>query len=356
MCGRAELFATVQVTQCYWSLVGYLRNPQINCDAGVKIAFWTGHEDYAMYTGSTWFVDNFWDDLRENCVAYRVVDTQGLKGRYTYLCTYAEAVKFQNEIVRQLRKEEPRIAEHSSSRKYGDQSLYGLGVTMFYERTTYDPASEHAAGKGDILSGLGWQMHDPEDTPDKVDMDTVLSALQVYLVSVLRLCNAPVLPYEFVSVADNFIVTLSQIQEKGCGIIDCSQPIEKAKRLRLAAGKLEERIIEIKAKYEQATQERTRIELEEQIRSVNKCLMRLSRIYSPVYYTKLGKYDQDPASAYGTEAIPNLHAAANLSHLLPGTDDYETLKTKLVREKNKVSDALYEMIDLLQITLDGTKP
>ena len=320
---------------------------------GIKIAFWTGHEDYAMYTGSCWFVDNNWDDLKKNCVAYRVIDTQGMKGRYSYLCTYNEVRKFQNQVVKDVLNEEPIVMDHTASRKYGDQSLYGLGVTLFYERTSYDPGKTAvAAGDSGLLSSLGWQMHDPEDTPANVDMDSMYQELQTYLVSLLRMCRAPILPYEYVGVADSIKKILADLQERGNGILSLGKTIEKAETLRIKAEELEQEIQRVKSASEKPGQQD---EVKKQLKILNDCLIRLTRTYSPIYYTKSGKYDQDFASSYGTESIPALQDVARLPQLLPATDEFETLITKLVRERNKVSDALDDMSETIDISLERVR-
>ena len=43
----------------------------------LRIAFWTGHETGIM-SGSTWYVDNFWTELRERCLCYVNCDSPGL--------------------------------------------------------------------------------------------------------------------------------------------------------------------------------------------------------------------------------------------------------------------------------------
>jgi predicted Zn-dependent protease len=71
--------------------------------------------------------------------------------------------------------------------------------------------------------------------------------------------------------------------------------------------------------------------------------MRLSRILNPILYTVSGKYAQD---TYGlsalTTSIPAMREVRELGALDPAEGYYKALYTKLVRERNKVSDALEE--------------
>ncbi|MFC1815448.1 M28 family metallopeptidase [Thermodesulfobacteriota bacterium] len=36
---------------------------------GIKFAWWTGHS-HGTFAGSTWYLDNFWDDIRDKAIAY----------------------------------------------------------------------------------------------------------------------------------------------------------------------------------------------------------------------------------------------------------------------------------------------
>ncbi|MEM3981052.1 MAG: M28 family peptidase, partial [Ignisphaera sp.] len=46
---------------------------------GVKFAWWSGHESGIM-VGSTWYVDNFWDELNKGCIAWLNIDSIGMRG------------------------------------------------------------------------------------------------------------------------------------------------------------------------------------------------------------------------------------------------------------------------------------
>ena len=52
---------------------------QSELDRGVVLGWWSGHSD-ARYAGSTWFCDNHWQELYENCVAHLNIDIAGCKG------------------------------------------------------------------------------------------------------------------------------------------------------------------------------------------------------------------------------------------------------------------------------------
>jgi hypothetical protein len=90
------------------------------------------------------------------------------------------------------------------------------------------------------------------------------------------------------------------------------------------------------------------------ILKVNDCLMQISRILTPVVSTVKGKYGQD---TYGLSAlnkpIPVLEPVKDYVRLAPGSEERKLLLTRLMRERNKVYDALRGVVELIDRTLEG---
>lgn len=292
---------------------------------GTLTAFWTGHEIGDM-EGSTWFLDNHWDDLNENCAAYFNVDTVGMVGATRWV------VGSSNELARFHAAVEREILGEAGTRRRlsrtGDQSFFGMGIPSLYAQYYHSPediARWHNAT-------LGWWWHSDEDTLDKLDRDLFEKTLRTYAVYVWQFCTAPIIPLEFVSVADEFESRLKELQSQAGGVLDLSRAIEKAEAFRQSAQRLDQYI---------ATLAGSGRELDETARLVNQCLMRLSRILTPVASTVAGKYEQD---SYGltalTQPLPGLYEIGTLARLDPKSEPHRLLLTRLVRERNKVADAL----------------
>lgn len=79
--------------------------------------------------------------------------------------------------------------------------------------------------------------------------------------------------------------------------------------------------------------------------------MKLSRILTPVLSSKAGKYGQDPMS-FSFKPFPILHPVEKLRSMDPDSDEYKTLKTGLVKERNKLSDALNSANRILSDTIN----
>ena len=65
---------------------------------------------------------------------------------------------------------------------------------------------------------------------------------------------------------------------------------------------------------------------------------------NPVNYTLRGRYHQDYYGAEYIQPIPILRPVSELATLDLDTTEYKTLRTKLVRARNAVSDALREAV------------
>ncbi|MGH6629181.1 MAG: hypothetical protein ACREB3_05590, partial [Burkholderiales bacterium] len=86
----------------------------------------------------------------------------------------------------------------------------------------------------------------------------------------------------------------------------------------------------------------------------NHGLMALSRIINPVLYTVEGPYDHDPALQ--VPMLPGLQGVLRLATLPIDSDDYGFLRAQLVRERNRVADALdgaAEHIEFLSAQVGG---
>ncbi|HEX7103691.1 MAG TPA: hypothetical protein VF201_13685, partial [Nitrolancea sp.] len=70
----------------------------------------------------------------------------------------------------------------------------------------------------------------------------------------------------------------------------------------------------------------------------NQLLMDIGRQLVPVNFTANGPFEQD--LALGTQPVPGLREVAQLATLDPASDDFRFLKTKLIRQRNRVEHAL----------------
>jgi len=328
--GNALMLETARVFAKYRKSLG----------RGVRFAWWSGHEQ-GTFAGSTWYADSFWDDIRDNAIAYLTLDGLGRIGSSGYECRNTEEIRnFHEAVVRDtlnLQVKSNRIT------KTGDQSFHGMGLPSFTGKQ--DLKVDHP---GEMFTEAVWYSHSAMDTPDKLDIGLLESPFKVNTVCISRLCNSRVLPFEFVDLAENMLKALDGLQAACKSIIDLSALIKQTQTFKDHAVSLNKSAAKNLAALEKKKKD---ARPEQEIKRINNCLMKLSRILIPAFSTRGGKYRQDPAGTPFTP-FPNLQPLNKLGETDPNSQKYRARTTQLLRERNKISDAIALANGMISDTLN----
>jgi len=309
---------------------------------GLELLWFQGHETGIM-SGSTWYVDSFWDDLTANCVAYLNNDTTSMIHSTVYTADGDPVLRdFLVDTVRELAESEGapfrEPGAHYFPRKYGDQSFYGVGVPSARVQMGFTPEGREAVGPGG-----GWWYHSEHDTLDKCDPETMYMAEKAQTLVLLRLCTLPVLPYRIERLAEWTLEALNEIEELGKGVIRFGSLKERASVFKEKASGLDEATSGLAERIEKGAKG-----LEDKVRVANSSMMKVSRVMNPVNYTLRGRYDQDYYGAEYVQPIPVLRPVSELVALNPDATGYKALRTKLMRARNAVSDAIQEAVSVTE--------
>jgi hypothetical protein len=303
---------------------------------GVKIAWWPGHSQ-GRYSGSTWFVDRFWEDLNRNCIGQMNIDSPGVLGAVLWRASASSELKDFNEYnIKEF--SEGFIGETIPTRsstwvfRAGDQSFTGIGIPRLGCGMSIPNDSPHK-GKTTGGGGGGWWWHTLQDTIDKGDKERLPLPMLVNMTSVLRICNTDVLPYNYVPTAQDFIDNLTELHEASKDTIDLSPLLSKAETLKEKAKQLDETLKNSKIN-------------ENMKKAVNRRLKKVSRILQPAFCTEVDRFDQD--LAIRILPLPKLQPIKELADMDQTSDEARFLKTGLVREMNKVSHALSEATEIIE--------
>lgn len=315
---------------CLMEMARVLKKHQKKLRRGVRFAWWPGHS-HGRYAGSTWYADFDFDELRRRALAYLNIDSPGVRDTAIFDCRYnmGEVEALMKQMVPEVTGQSPNIRRPF---KAGDQSFWGIGLPSLgaFRMLPLDHPDRATVGG----SGAGWWWHTPADTLDKADASILAADAGLYLTIAARILVPPVLPFNFVAAAGDFVGLLRELHEAGLGALPLGDLIEKAERLRSLAESLEE----VRARMASGAPRRSSGKAGMRIARLNRGLMALSRILNPVLYTIEGPYDHDPALQ--APMLPGLQAVRHLAALPPDSDEYGFLRTRLVRERNRVSDAL----------------
>jgi len=305
---------------CLLEIARVLNKNRDGLNRNVRVAWWPSHSQ-GRYAGSTWYADNFFDELRRDCIGYLGIDSPGVRNAKIWDCRYnhGEVEKFMEKLMREVTGDQPNIRRPF---KAGDQSFWGVGMPSFGAYRMVPPEHPDRGTVGGSGGGFWW--HSPEDTIDKGDPNILAADTQLLISLVSRLATAEKLPYEFVTAAKDFEKLLVELNDAAAGHLDLAPVAKTAEGFEAAAAKLEA----LRDKLSGA-----------KVEAFNRGLMSISRIINPVLYTQTGDFDQDPALQL--PLLPAMQPVRRLAKLDPKSDEYGFLRTRLVRERNRIEDCLY---------------
>ncbi len=299
---------------------------------GVRMAFWSGHS-HGRYASSAWYADAFWHDLHERCACHVNIDSVGGNGAVilSEAPVMAETYGFAKEVLKDTVGVELDYRRMSRS---SDQSFWGHGIPTVLaslseqgiEDSEMFKAMASLLGGGAKGGGLGWWWHTTEDTLDKIDADFLVRDARVYAETMWRICTLERLPLDIAALADEIGDAVRDYHTAANGSIDLSGTLEMATGL---AAKIRS------VNLGQVSPERA-----------NRLLIDLDRLLLPVNFTTNGPFEQD--LALGTVPVPGLREVGQLATMSPESDDFRYLKTKLVRQRNRIEHALRAATRMVQ--------
>ena len=313
---------------CIMELMRVFNQHRDKLRRGLVAGFWTGHETGTM-VGSSWYVERNWDQLREHAVAYLQIDQPACVGTTRWAASSnSELKRFHQAAEKRVLGSRPTTWRRAV--KNGDASFFGLGVPMLAAQGAF---TENELEKT-ALANLGWWHHSIENTIDKLDFTYMQDHLRMYASYLWELCTAPVLPFEYVTVADQFIERLTQLQP-GAEALGLAGAVEAARAFRSSAEKLD-----ASANVWRGRLASGGTEDEAAAEALNACMKRLSRTLVPLASTSKGTYGHDPYgyTPQGT-MIPSLYDVAKYAKTPDGEERW-MLETQLIRDRNRVADAL----------------
>lgn len=296
---------------------------------GLHFGFWVGHETGTMI-GSSRYADRNWDRLTQDAVAYLQIDQPCCLGTTAWqTMSNPELRRFHQSIeAKSLSGIEVRTTR---AMKVGDSSFFGMGIPMFAGNGAY--TREELAATAN--AAFGWWHHSEHNSIDKVEWGFMDAHMRTYAEYLWALCTLPVLPLEFVSVADEIADRLETLTASS-GPIDLKPALEGARGLVRLAAKLDAIAGRVAAAAEQNVDG-----AEAAAETLNACFKDISRALVPLASTIVGTYGHDP---YGitaqTTVLPMLYRLPELAAMAQGTPEQVGLEIELLRARNRVTNTL----------------
>jgi aminopeptidase YwaD len=365
--GREPEFALVGAHYCSWfdgstdnvsgdacvlELARVLKHFDGRLRYGVRFAWWPGHS-HGRYSGSTWYADTHWHELRDNAIVYFNIDSPGVRGATVYVPRHqmAEVAAFNEAMTREvtgwstmtsanaqlaLGKRGDKYVSPTRPSRAADQSFWGIGVSSMsvYSMLTPDDANRDPNVGG---SGGAWWWHSEHETIDKFDAGILVQDTRLYASILLRLATADVLPFKVADIAQDFQDSLKEYAEEAGRFLPLRGLCADVDALK---GRLER----LQEKCAALTEERATA-------AANRLFLRLARTLNPVLYQAGSPFEHDPA--LGSRALPSLAPALRLKAMDPESDAFKFTVVGLRRRINRIRHQVLEAvrdIDLFEET------
>ncbi len=282
----------------------------------VKIAWWPGHST-GRYAGSTWFTDAFAMDLDRNCVAQVNCDSPGCRWATSYHDTraFSECASLTEAAIRDI-VPDAVVAIHRPPQA-GDYSFNNIGLPSFFMLSSTMPDALRAEKGYYDVSGCGANIawHTENDQLEIADRNILMTDMKIYLLSVLRVANAEVLPFDWSATCDEFLATIAGYEKASQGLADLGPARAATEALKAALAGLSAAPVEKR----------------------NAALQELARVLVPVNYTREARFRHDPA--YTVPPLPTLAVAAELPEFAEG-HMRKMAQTELLRGQNRYLAAI----------------
>ncbi len=283
----------------------------------IVFGFWNGHE-VGDYEGSTWFADRYWDQLDEHAVAYFNVDSVGFAHSSFYLGdSTPELQTFHQRVERKILGVE---TGHRHLTRDNEHPFFGLGLPALEGRFHFskEQIAEWGGARG------SWWWHSSADTLDKIDRDRYRDTANIFATYMWEMCTSRVLPMDFSTTAERIERSVAEMQGVADSRFDLELPVAP--------------FVSAVSQFNDATAAATD---DQTVARLNRTLKRLSRILLPAFETAGGRYEQDRYELDAlNSAVPALHDLGLLAATSPDDELSHLLYTELLRERNRLSDAL----------------
>jgi hypothetical protein len=320
----------------YFELARVLNENKNLLKRDVRFAFWQGHENGIM-EGSSWFVDQFWDELDEHCAAVFTFDTWGMAGSSIW---HNEMSTEMREWISSLDDE---VIGNSSKRDYarlrhiGDMSFMGIGIPASFNWMQH--TKEEIAAWGNAT--FGEYYHSEADTAEFIDKDVVTKCMRYGCSAVVDLALTPVLPMSFAPVADEILERLDSLNQIIAGRGDAKRLLELDQAEKLTK-QFREKALLLEEKRKSAAQDPGA-----GAAAMDSVLKRLSRTLMPLTSTVGGRFAQDN---YGLTALnyvmPCSDSIRTLVQYPENSHEYYLWSTVARRSRNMISDTLRHAMDI----------
>jgi len=288
---------------------------QDNLNRSLVFSWWSGHSD-GRYSGSTWYYDQHWEELKEDCVAHINLDICGCKGSdlVGFNTSMLEGKAFDKEFLKEFNDEEP-IPPVPMAR-FADQTFWGADVPF---------AIMPKFSKKNKETFYWW--HTKEDSFDKADPEIVLRDTNVIAKLMVIFAECKRLPADMEGFLNIMEERLQKIEKDLNGDFKLSSIWLVFEKLRKV---IEKFVKELELRRDDDEN------LDDYVLKTAGELVRIT-------YTSGSQYHQDPAIE--EPMFPGLSMAMGLTRENTSEDYYLAVQTRFVRQRNRLIGQMKQIME-----------
>jgi len=277
---------------------------------GLRLCFWSGHS-HGRYSGSTWYVDEHWDELDQRCAVHLNIDSPGARGADVLInvgsmpslyALAADAISAQSG--------QSLLGKRMS--RGADQSFNGLGLPALFGDISEPPPTP--------IGPHCWWWHTPHDMLDNIDEANQVRDTRIYVHALWRLLSDRTLPLDFAAHARDLLTVLGRLTSALDQRFSLSNLVTAAE----TTGRLAEALTARKDTVDPAR--------------IDRALMHVSRALVPMDYTSGDRFAHDPALPVAPWA--SLGAIRALADTPEGSEAARFLTVDATRARNRLLHAL----------------
>jgi hypothetical protein len=276
---------------------------------GLVVAWWPGHSN-ARYGGATWFADHFFDELRARGLAYVNVDGIGQMEAKRFGASTSPALRRLAMDV--IRAGTGQAVTPSRPGRNSDQAFNGVGLPLL--QISHSRLAE---------DGGYWWWHTPDDTYDKIDAEILEVDAELYADALSAMLAGARFPVDLETEARALIEALDAREVESGGALDLSEARSRARALG-------ETFAAATRAWEEAPPSG----------ELDLAVLRALRPIHRVMFAPGSAHHPDPGIY--SAPLPGLEPAAILAEAPPGGDRYRFAQAQLVREANRIIEAIAE--------------
>ena len=314
-----------------------LKKHQGELERSVVLAWWSGHSD-GRYSGSCWYFDNHFEDLRKNCMGHVNLDICGCRGSNAVKLAMSgmEGNAFNDAFLAKYNTVKPQ--PYTNLDRNSDQTFWGILTPVSVAPSFYvDDAAKPVESKSLVTTeatmptafgadGPYFWWHTIYDTLDKIDPAVMLRDLRVCTELACRYLNDYPFPVDMPGFMDEMNAYFVAFQEKLSPDFDITPLLPLVSEATAAVKKLAAAI---------PSHEDT-----------DGIIKKVAGTLNLLKFTYSAPYEHDHAAEHAPYcAFSN---ACSFDKATTPADDYLFARTDFVRQRNRMALGLEDVIETVE--------